>query len=87
MKHECPGTRFWKERSCGDARICTPLDALHASVARLDELPRGLDDNQLTGPSYCSDWTMADVLSHLGSGMVITQRGLADTLARDTRLL
>jgi uncharacterized protein (TIGR03083 family) len=58
-----------------------PLDALRASVARLHELTRGLDDAQLTGPSYDRDWTIADVLSHLGSGAVIMQRGLADTLA------
>jgi uncharacterized protein (TIGR03083 family) len=26
-----------------------------------------LSDSQLTGPSYCDDWTLAQVLSHLGS--------------------
>jgi uncharacterized protein (TIGR03083 family) len=61
--------------------MSTPLEALRASVARLHELTRGMDDAQLTGPSYDSDWTIADVLSHLGSGAVIAQRGLADTLA------
>jgi len=61
--------------------MSTPLDALGASVARLHDLTRDLDDTQLTGPSYCRDWTIAQVLSHLGSGAVINQRGLADTLA------
>jgi uncharacterized protein (TIGR03083 family) len=39
-------------------------DALRASVEPLDA-------GQLSGPSYCSDWSIAQVLSHLGSGAEI----------------
>jgi uncharacterized protein (TIGR03083 family) len=62
-----------------------PLGALRASVDRLHGLCHGLDDSQLETQSYSSDWSIADVLSHLGSGAVITRRRLEDTLAgRDT---
>jgi uncharacterized protein (TIGR03083 family) len=53
-----------------------PLGPLRTSVDRLHRLVRGLDDGQLEGPSYCRDWTIAAVLSHLGSGAVLTQRRL-----------
>jgi uncharacterized protein (TIGR03083 family) len=58
-----------------------PLPPLRASVARLNELVRGLDLDRLEVKSYASDWTVADVLSHLGSGAVLMQRRLQD--ARD----
>src|ERR1700733_12517221 len=62
-----------------------PVSALRASVDRLHTLCHGLDDSQLGPQSYSSDWPIADVLSHLGSGAVITRRRLEDTLAgRDT---
>jgi uncharacterized protein (TIGR03083 family) len=57
------------------------LPALRASVGRLHELCRGLDETRLESPSYCSDWSIADVLSHLGSGAVIWQRQVDDALA------
>ncbi len=39
----------------------------------------------LARPSYPSEWTIADVLSHIGSGAVIMHRRLDDDLAgRDT---
>jgi uncharacterized protein (TIGR03083 family) len=62
----------------------SPLPALNASVGRLQEMCRGLDDDQLDAPSYCSDWTIAGVLSHLGSAAIIMQSNLADALARRT---
>jgi uncharacterized protein (TIGR03083 family) len=55
-----------------------PFGPLRNSVDRLHRLVRGLDDTQLEGPSYCRDWTIAAVLSHLGSGAVLTQRRLHD---------
>ncbi len=58
-----------------------PLAALRASVDRLESVVRGLDDALLGGPSYCSEWTVAQVLSHLGSGGTIMLRNLADALA------
>ena len=57
------------------------LNALRASVGRLRATATALDDAQLVGASYCGAWTIADVLSHLGSGAVIMQRGLQDALA------
>jgi uncharacterized protein (TIGR03083 family) len=54
------------------------LAALRDSVGRLRGLVDGLDETGLEGPSYASDWTVADVLSHLGSGAVIMQRRLDD---------
>jgi uncharacterized protein (TIGR03083 family) len=58
-----------------------PLGALRASVDRLHALAGGLDDTQLVSPSYCDDWSIAQVLSHLGSGAVIARRGLQDARA------
>ncbi len=59
----------------------SPLPALHSSVERLGRLVGALDDGQLTAPSYCPGWTVADVLSHLGSAGVIMQRNVTDALA------
>jgi uncharacterized protein (TIGR03083 family) len=58
-----------------------PLPPLAASVLRLRELVRGLDTDQLESPSYDTDWTIADVLSHLGSGGALMERRLEATLA------
>jgi uncharacterized protein (TIGR03083 family) len=59
----------------------SPLPALRSSVERLHQLCRGLDDAQLQTQSYCRDWSIAAVLSHVGSGAVIMGRRLQDTLA------
>jgi uncharacterized protein (TIGR03083 family) len=58
-----------------------PLPPLAASVLRLRELVRGLDVDQLESPSYAAGWTVADVLSHLGSGAVLMARRLEAALA------
>jgi len=58
-----------------------PLPALRNSVARLHQLCRGLDDAQLALQSYAGEWSIADVLSHLGSAAVIMRRRLEDTQA------
>ena len=57
------------------------LDALRASVERLRDLAARLTEQHLTGRAYPSEWTVAQVLSHLGSGAVITQRRLEDAVA------
>jgi uncharacterized protein (TIGR03083 family) len=57
------------------------LSALRASAERLRSTATALDDPQLVGASYCSTWTIADVLSHLGSGAVIMQQRLRDAQA------
>jgi len=56
------------------------LSTLAASVDRLAALVTGLDDAQLELSAYPTEWTIADVLSHLGSGAVILHRRLEDTL-------
>ena len=58
-----------------------PVGALRASVDQLHALASGLDDAQLVSKSYCDDWSIAQVLSHLGSGAVIARRGLEDARA------
>lgn len=55
--------------------------ALRSSVARLREVVSRLDDGAVTRRAYPAEWTIADVLSHLGSGAVITQRRLEDALS------
>jgi uncharacterized protein (TIGR03083 family) len=57
-----------------------PIPPLAASVERLRELVRSLDVDQLESPSYADDWTIADVLSHLGSGAVLMERSLEAAL-------
>jgi uncharacterized protein (TIGR03083 family) len=57
------------------------LPALHASVGRLREVVGGLEPGQIRQSAYPSEWTVADTLSHLGSGAVILQRRFEDTVA------
>ena len=47
------------------------IAALRHSHDLLVSLVQPLDADQARGPSYCSDWTIAQVLSHLGSGAEI----------------
>lgn len=47
------------------------IDALARSHERLAGVVAGLADEELVRPSYCSDWTVAEVLSHVGSGAEI----------------
>jgi uncharacterized protein (TIGR03083 family) len=48
------------------------IDADHRTYERLVRLVSSLSDDQLTQPSGASEWTVAQVLSHLGSGAQIT---------------
>jgi uncharacterized protein (TIGR03083 family) len=45
--------------------------ALWASHHRLDAAAQPLTEAEIAGPSYCSDWSTAQVLSHIGSGAQI----------------
>jgi uncharacterized protein (TIGR03083 family) len=47
------------------------LDALAGSHDRLCDLVGELGDDALRGKSYCGEWTITQVLSHLGSGAEI----------------
>ena len=58
-------------------RTIAALRAEHDLVATT---VRDLTEEQLTGPSGAAEWTMAAVLSHLGSGAVITLAGLQSAL-------
>jgi uncharacterized protein (TIGR03083 family) len=55
-----------------------PLGALRASVSQLRDIRSGLDDARLESQSYDTEWSIAQVLSHLGSGAVILSRRLHD---------
>ncbi len=57
------------------------LSALETSAARLSRIVDGLGADQVRQSAYPTEWTVADVLSHIGSGGVIMRRGLEDTLA------
>ena len=57
------------------------IAALRNSHERLASLAGAMSEDQLTGPSYCRDWAVAQVLSHLGSGAEIALLMLEATLA------
>jgi uncharacterized protein (TIGR03083 family) len=59
----------------------TQVRALASSVRRLRAIVEELSEHDLATGAYPSEWSLADVLSHLGSGAIITQRRLEDTLA------
>src|SRR4051812_23346372 len=61
-------------------RMNDPQTALTASVDHLRRVVESLDEGQFTAPAYPSEWTIADVLSHIGSGAVI-MRGALDAAA------
>jgi uncharacterized protein (TIGR03083 family) len=52
------------------------IDVLAGSVERLATLVRSLTPEQLRQQAYPTEWTVADVLSHLGSGAVIMREGI-----------
>jgi uncharacterized protein (TIGR03083 family) len=57
------------------------VDAVRFSVERLRDLAAPMSEEELTAGAYPAEWTVAQVLSHLGSGAVIMQRRLEDALA------
>lgn len=58
------------------------IATLRQSHDRLLSLVGPLSPEQLSGPSYCRDWTIAQVLSHLGSGAEIAMLGLPSALGQ-----
>lgn len=58
-----------------------PVEALGGSVQRLRALMESMDGAAIEQVSYADGWTIAQVVSHLGSGAVIMERRLDDTLA------
>jgi uncharacterized protein (TIGR03083 family) len=57
------------------------IEALRRSSARLHGIVEPLSTAQLRTPAYPSDWSVADVLSHIGSGAVIMQRRIEAAVA------
>jgi len=57
------------------------LSALRSSADRLTGLVSPLGDDAVASRAHPTEWTIADVVSHLGSGAVIGQRRLEDALA------
>jgi uncharacterized protein (TIGR03083 family) len=57
------------------------LEALEASAARLEAVVNDLTPDQINGQSYPTKWTIAQVLSHLGSGAVIMRGGIDATVS------
>ncbi|HEX7443137.1 MAG TPA: maleylpyruvate isomerase family mycothiol-dependent enzyme [Acidimicrobiales bacterium] len=59
--------------------------ALRASVVHLRAVVNGLSPDQVRQSAYPAEWTIADTLSHLGSGAAIMMRTLEDIVhGRDT---
>jgi uncharacterized protein (TIGR03083 family) len=64
--------------SLADRTIAALRDEHEATAAVVG----GLTAEELTGPSGATEWTVADVLSHLGSGSVITLAGVQVALGQ-----
>jgi uncharacterized protein (TIGR03083 family) len=60
--------------------MSNPTEALRSSTEQLRVIVESLDSEQLRSPAYPTEWTIADVLSHLGSGAVIFVRQVDDSL-------
>ena len=59
----------------------TWIAALRGSQQRLAGLVASLSPEQLRGPSYAAGWSVAQVLSHIGSQAEIAHQSLVATLA------
>jgi uncharacterized protein (TIGR03083 family) len=59
------------------------IRALRDSHDRLVSITDRLSPEEIAGPSYCSDWSIAQVLSHLGSGAEIGRLGFEAALRHD----
>jgi uncharacterized protein (TIGR03083 family) len=58
------------------------IATLRNSHERLASLVKPLSPEQLGGPSYCTDWSVAQVLSHIGSGAEIALMMLPSALGQ-----
>ncbi len=68
-----------------NSQLPAEIAAIRQSHARLTELVEGLDPAALTGEAYPSEWSIAQVLSHLGSqaeiAVIMSEAGLNGTAA------
>src|ERR1700679_245839 len=58
-----------------------PLKALHNSVAHLGEVIEKIGPEKYADSAYPTKWTIADTMSHLGSGAVIMSQGFDNILS------
>ena len=56
------------------------LDALELSVTHLRSVTEGMSESQYVASAYPTEWTVADVMSHIGSAAIIFKRGVDDAL-------
>ena len=61
------------------------IAALRTNHDELAALVAGLSDDQLTGPSGAAEWTVAQALSHLGSGAEIMGGHVATAITGEAR--
>jgi uncharacterized protein (TIGR03083 family) len=61
------------------------LEALRSSIEHLRSLAALLDPADYARPAYPREWTIADTFSHIGSGAVIAERTVDDTVAGNDR--
>jgi uncharacterized protein (TIGR03083 family) len=57
------------------------LQALHSSVGHLRDVVARIDPSKFEASAYPSKWSIADVLSHIGSGAVILRHRVEDIVA------
>ena len=57
------------------------LKALHSSVAHLSEVVEKIDPTKYTDSAYPKEWSIADTMSHIGSGAVIMGRSFDDVVS------
>jgi uncharacterized protein (TIGR03083 family) len=69
--------------SSGASLTDRTIAALRSAHGELSALVPSLSDEQLSGTSGASEWTVAQVLSHLGSGAEITLAGYRAALVGD----
>jgi uncharacterized protein (TIGR03083 family) len=60
--------------------MSTPLDALASSVDHLRSVITGLSESDYVASAHPTEWTVADVMSHIGSAAIIFKRGVDDSL-------
>ena len=56
------------------------LEALELSVNHLRSTIEGLSEDQYVASAHPTEWTVADVMSHIGSAAIIFKRGIDDSL-------
>jgi uncharacterized protein (TIGR03083 family) len=60
--------------------MSTRLDALDQSVARLHSVIDGLSESDYVASAHPTEWTVADVMSHIGSAAIIFKHGVDNSI-------